>query len=222
MFTDEQLRVAATIAGDIYADSLPDDCNHTFSKQFQRKMNQLIWHTNHPYTYRSLQCAACLFLALILAGSLILTFNFEARAAAWGWFIEQYESFYEHYFYKGTSDIPSNTSADRPKWIPDGYVEDAIIDMDGSYTVIYTNDAGQMLRFYYSAGAENADLFVETDGMTKKIIYINGNTAEIYLSGVEDVANNVMWVDAENEILYHISGFLSEYELVKIAENIIE
>lgn len=220
MFTDEQLCMAAMIAGDIYADSLPDDCDHIFSPRFHKRMERLIWRVNHPITHKSLKSVACLFLTFILTGTLILAFNAEVRAIAWGWLIEQYESFYQHYFYEGNTEIPSDTSAGYPTWIPSGYTEDAVIDMGESAAVIYTNDAGQLLRFYYSMGTEDVDLFIETDGVTRKIVYLGTIPADLYLSDNENIANNIVWMNPENQMMYYISGFLNEDDLVKMAESV--
>ena len=41
---------------------------------------------------------ACVFLAVLLTGSAVLTFSVEARAAFFGWVREQIENYYEYFF----------------------------------------------------------------------------------------------------------------------------
>ena len=47
---------------------------------------------------------ACVFLAVLLTGSAILTFSVEARAAFFGWVREQVETYY-HYFFEGEAAV---------------------------------------------------------------------------------------------------------------------
>ena len=46
---------------------------------------------------------ACVFLAILLTGSAVLTFSVEARAAFFGWVREQYDNFYVYFFEGGAT-----------------------------------------------------------------------------------------------------------------------
>ena len=47
-----------------------------------------------PHFNTWLSKVACIFLAVLLTGSTVLTFSVEARAAFLGWVREQYENFH--------------------------------------------------------------------------------------------------------------------------------
>ena len=71
---EEELSRAAARAAELLNEALPrpEDCNHTFSPRFRRKMRHLLFRQQHPGLMRCVQSAAVLFLTLtVLFGSLL-------------------------------------------------------------------------------------------------------------------------------------------------------
>lgn len=83
MISDERLREAARKAEESFLASLPEpeDCEATFSPEFERKMKKLIRRTDHPIRYRIMKAVACFLLVVLVGGGSVLALSTEARAA---------------------------------------------------------------------------------------------------------------------------------------------
>ena len=79
--TDDLLRAAAADVRTAMLDALPapEECSHTFSPQFERKMQKLI--RQQKAGYRLLRQVAAVFFALLIGSSVWLMVDTEARAA---------------------------------------------------------------------------------------------------------------------------------------------
>ena len=126
MITDEMIAKAAAEINQAILDSLPEEeeCTHTFSDRFHKKMKKLLRHSNHYVLHKVLMRAACILIAILLSVSIFLACNPQARAAVVDWLREQFAEFY-HYFYVGESN-PQDTLENGAKsyqldWVPEGY-----------------------------------------------------------------------------------------------------
>ena len=83
--TDDLLRAAAVDVRNAMLVALPapEECSHTFSPQFEQKMQKLI--RQQKAGYRLLRQAAAVFFALLIGSSVWLMVNTEARAAFFRW-----------------------------------------------------------------------------------------------------------------------------------------
>ena len=84
---EEELSRAAARAAELLNEALPrpEDCNHTFSPRFRRKMRHLLFRQQHPGLMRCVQSAAVLFLTLTVLFGSLLAVSSEAREFVSGW-----------------------------------------------------------------------------------------------------------------------------------------
>lgn len=222
MIPDFMLRAAAAKSCDIYAVQLQSgydaDRQHIFLPAFETKIRKLKRRADHPFFYRSAQCAASVLLALLICAGAWLAIDVEARTAVFGWIKEVCESFFI-YRYENDSD-PEVTPMDfRPYWLPDGYSEFAVNDTADTITVIYANDAGEMMKFSYAHNPDQTDWFIDISDADRTSVTINGYQADLFLSSDPDVAGGILWTSSDDTAFF-ISGFLSEEDFKKVAENI--
>ncbi|MGM9889867.1 MAG: DUF4367 domain-containing protein [Floccifex porci] len=219
MITEEMLREAAKEADSVLMEMV-DFCEaytHQFSDEFDKKMKKVIRRANHPGFYRFQKMAVC-FLLILLAGSgAVLTFNSSARGAVIGWVKEQYEGFLQ-YYYPGEGE--KNHTNYEPQWIPEGYQEVNRYERDSSFVIVYSNSENQFIYLSCTEGSESTDYFIELEKMQKKTVMVGKNPADLYISENGEMANEIVWSDNKEGLLFNISGFLSEEELIHIAECI--
>ena len=68
MINEERMIAAAAELDSCILYGLPEAREHTFSQRFSRKMNRLIFKTDHPMAYMFIKWTSFLMLAVILAG----------------------------------------------------------------------------------------------------------------------------------------------------------
>lgn len=222
MITDEMLREAAEKSSEVYVRYLEQDynpeCQHDFSKNFERRMKKICRKANHPFLYRSLHRIASILLAMALGGIVWLSVDIEARASLFGWFKEIYETYI---VYRFEGNHVENTAPEeyRPTWMPDGYEEFYTSNAIDDYTVVYANDIGQALTFSYSRDTTGSVWYVANTMISTKQVYVNGMVADILLADSPDISNTIVWTDSQNTAFY-ISGFLDEADLIRMAESV--
>ena len=224
MIIDEMLCTAAARSSELFVQAVALDYDpaqqYEPSELFQKKIKRLFRRAKHPYLYQTVRRVAAIFLAAILASSVYLAVDTEARAAFFGWIKETYKTYFVYRF-EDDSTAASALPILRPTWLPQGYTEYVVNDTAGTITVIYANDAGEMLTFCYSHNPKQTDWFIDTIDTIKSNAIISGNQADVFISTNPSVASAVLWTDSNNTAFY-ISGFLSESELIRVAESIQE
>ena len=163
---------------------------------------------------------ACVFLAILLTGSAVLTFSVEARAAFFGWVREQYENFYVYFFVGGA------TVSDPVKyelgWLPDGCVYVTTIESENGEILIYTDEHDTLIRFSYDRATDSSNLSVDSAGNETIPVKINGNPGEISIYPSEDETDHIAWIDSETNTLFFITGHFDQETFIKMAENVKE
>lgn len=226
MISEERLRLAAQEAGRAIADSLPEpeDCEAEFSPSFERKMKKVIWLADHRGLCLGLRRAACFFLALLLSGGVFLTVNAEARELIFGWISQRVEDA-QHYFFTGSDAGERANVAYHLAELPEGYQLEERYETETHIDISYVNlETNHYLSFGYLLRAtetSSTELFLETEGMEEKQVLIQGAAAECYLDKTGEIANVITWVDQETDTLLYISGYLSQTELVQMAEQVV-
>ena len=222
MITDSMLRSAAKKSCEIYVNQLESGYDpktqHEFSPEFEKKIKKLRRKANHPIVYRSLQRIASIILVCLIACGAWFTVDAEARAAFFGWVKEIYETYFVYRF-EGNADYSESTVAYRPTWLPEGYTEFYVDDVDATTVVSYQNADGLLLTFRYTHNPNETDWFIDATHAVIKETTVNGYPAEILLADNITTASVIAWTD-EQDSAFYVSGFLSESELIKIAENI--
>lgn len=196
----------------------PEECSFQFSDRFEQKMRSVIRRGNHPGIYKTLQRVACVLLVLLMLFSSVMIFSTDARAAVIGWIKEQYETFY-HYFF------PAETATIEPSeytlgCVPDNYSLVNTQKTDLRSTAIYFDTNGKMIQFSYIHGATNTSDFIKNENYVCYPVSINGMIGEVYITDIPTQANGIVWIDANNSILFSISAPLNEADLIRLAENV--
>ena len=222
MIPDSMLRGAAEKSCEIYMSRLEagydPKAQHKFSPEFEKKIKKLRRKANHPIVYRSLQRIASIILVCLIACGAWFTVDAEARAAFFGWVKEIYETYFVYRF-EGNADYSESSVAYRPTWLPEGYTEFYVDDIDATTVVSYQNTDGLLLTFRYTHNPNETDWFIDAEHAVIKETTVNGCPAEIFITDNITDSSSITWIDKQNSAFY-ISGYLSESDLIKIAENI--
>ena len=107
----------------------------------------------------------------------------------------------------------------RPEWLPEGYYETSFDVTSVRTRVVYTNVDNNTLRFVYMRSENEPYLFIDSSDAEIRNISINNYQGELFLADNPDVANAITW-NGPDDTLFYISGFVSENELVMIAESV--
>lgn len=220
--TDEMLYRHAAEARDIWLDTLPDDNEipeHQFSDEFNKEMDRLITLSHkRKQPSRRLQRIAAMFAVIIIGASSFIGVNAEARAAFVGWIKEVADTYFV-YRYEGESDVSAAPTDYRPTWLPDGYTEFYLDDSEDTVFVVYSNEAGEMLKLSYAPNPDQTSWFVNTSNTVRNDAKVNGVQADLFIATDPATSSALMWVDKHNTA-FLLDGFLDEETLIYVAEHI--
>lgn len=225
MISEEALKRAAMAADAVLLEQMPsrEECEHPFSRRFERKMKCLIRRTKHPVAYPLLQRAACVLLAAMLTGTVILATVPQAQAAFFGWLKEIHDTYL---VYRIPQEAESTDQQDyRLTWIPEGYVEYDILDMDDGFIVDYensnnpTDDRLISFMYLYANGSGTLGVFAEDDAVYKET-EVNGIPADLLINPSGETGNTILWEDPETHTLFSIDAYMEEDVLIKMAESV--
>ena len=163
---------------------------------------------------------ACVFLAVLLTGSAVLTFSVEARAAFFGWVREQYDNFYV-YFFEGSAAVSDPVKYELG-WLPDGCVYVTTIESENGEILIYADEHDTLIRFSYDRPTDDSNLSVDSVGNKTIPVKINGNPGEISIYTSENETDHIAWIDSETNTLFFITGHFDQETFIKMAENVKE
>ena len=163
---------------------------------------------------------ACIFLAVLLTGSAVLTFSVEARAAFFGWVREQVETYYM-YFFEGNAAVTEPAKYELG-WMPENCIFVTSYETAGGEVYIYTDERDTLIQFTYTSEPDNEKVYVDYAEYTEKQVTINGNTASLFIAPSEDNTDGIVWTDPNTNTLFFISGHFDQETFIKIAENVKE
>lgn len=163
---------------------------------------------------------ACVFLAVLLTGSAVLTFSVEARAAFFGWVREQVETYYM-YFFEGNAAVTEPAKYELG-WMPENCIFVTSYETAGGEVYIYTDERDTLIQFTYISEPDNEKVYVDCIEYTEKQVSINGNTASLFIAPSEDNTDGIVWTDPNTNTLFFISGHFDQETFIKIAENVKE
>lgn len=222
MITEAMLQVAANRASEVYVACLETgytpEQQYVFPPTFEKKIERLKRRAKHPVFYKAMQRVASIVLAILVTGGAWIAVDAEARAVFVGWIRDMYESFIVYHF-SDDIDISIKTNHYEPSWIPEGYEKSRESDLGGKITIVYKNPEGQLLRFHYIYDLGTTSAFVDAEGGTTKKCKIADYEADLIVFDDINTSNNILWVDKDN-IVFHISAFLSEDDLIKVANSV--
>lgn len=163
---------------------------------------------------------ACVFLAILLTGSAVLTFSVEARAAFFGWVREQYDNIYE-YFFEGGAAVTDPTKYELG-WVPENCIFVTSYETAGGEVYIYTDECDTLIQFSYTSDPDNENLYITHNGTEEIEATINGHPAEIFISPSEENTDGIVWTDPDTNTLFFISGHFDQETFIRMAESVRE
>lgn len=215
--TDEMLQEAAAKVSMAMLDTLPkpEDCEHNFSPQFQRKMRKLLY-TNKKRTV--LRHAVAAILVVLFGSFSWLGVDVEARAAFFSWIRTQYENTFVYHF--SGPDINTNLLSYSLGWLPEGYVEVSRVQEDTIILYVYGGPDDGMIFFRYSPMSDGIIDAVTTNGIEPEAVVINGMAGDFYLSDVASETNELIWFDQDANIAFSLSSFFDKTVMMRMAQNV--
>ena len=177
-------------------------------------------HKSKPQFNTWLSRVACVFLAVLLTGSAVLTFSVEARAAFFGWIREQVETYYM-YFFEGNAAVTEPAKYELG-WMPENCIFVTSYETAGGEVYIYTDERDTLIQFTYTSEPDNEKVYVDCAEYTEKQVTINGNTASLFIAPSEDNTDGIVWTDPDTNTLFFVSGHFDQETFIKIAENVKE
>ncbi len=215
------LRAAAARSAEAYLRAAERDFPaahaHIFSAAFEKRLNKLIRRSEYPGLHKALRSVAAALAAVVMAGSLWLAADTDARAAFVGWIKGIYEGHFV-YRYEGGSASTAPTEY-RPTWIPEGYSEYRIDKFNGNTVIIYTDENERRLRISYAQASDNLDWRINITSSSTFSASVNGYSAELFISSDESIANAITWIN-DNDTVFAVSAFLDKDEIIMLAESI--
>lgn len=213
--TEKQLRQAAEEYVQALAEGLDAPEEHTFSRRFERGMRGLLTKSAHPaWAAFGRAVASFAMVMLVLLGS-VLAVDTEARELFLGWFRQQMDGAV-HF----SSRNPSQEDTQyQLTWIPEGYEFYDLVQEYGGETVLYANEAGDLLRFTYLHSSENGETYLFTGKHDEKQISVQGMTGTLYLPHDTINGKDLIWQN-EAGTLFEISGRCDENVLLRMAESV--
>ena len=161
---------------------------------------------------------AGILLAILLAGSAVLAFSPEARAAFLGWIRQQYETFYV-YTFAGSID---NTEPVRYELgsIPEGFTFSTVFEIAGGESYIYSGPNGEIGEFGYSVAPEGIALYIEVAECEHRTVTINGLPGDLYVPKDRSSRTELFWVDDATGTIFTLGFQVDPEVLISIAETI--
>lgn len=220
MISDEMLCIAAGEYEQALLASLPeaDECDHSFSAKFEKKMRHLCHRVKYASTYSVMKRVACAIIAIVLCGSMLLMLNTEVRAAVIGWIREAYNSFTAYFFVGDANEDPVSQSYDF-KTKPEGYIFVDRMDTDSGTTILYMSEEGKFLELSYEFNVDKNTFFFNPEDHTHIQVNVDGKTMDIYLSKSPEYNSTIIW-DIDEKNIFKISANCDKDGLIALSKNV--
>lgn len=216
MITDEMLQAAAGEVAACMDISLSTHPEHLFSPRFRRKMNRLIFKTDHPIQHNLSTCAAILALALTFFATL-LTLSPTVRATVFGWLKLPYKGG-TSYTYEGQPPTPHFDYTLTN--LPEGYELEDFWELDWGKVYFYRAADGAILNFQYTYGTNDATMYLDTQDYVHDYAMVGNENADIYIPQNNTEASVVVWTDSATGALLTVVYDAECEELINLAEGI--
>lgn len=222
MIRDEELFQAAAKAAMLINESLPeaDDCEHTFSPKFQKKMAKIQHKAKHPALYRTLHSAASVLLVLTLLFGSVLAVDAQARELVLGWSRKQSDTFYAYFFQGSTTD--GEVAEYYPGWVPEGHTLYEVYEIEGGKWYIYHDEQGGITDFGYSTNPSGTAVYLFCTDYEQEEVFINGLPGTFYLAPTEKESSVIVWTDATGQTLFEVAAHVDRDVLIRMAEKIVK
>lgn len=223
--TDGQLTEAAALVRESLLSAIPnpEECNHTFSTDFNQKMEAMRRREERRKQRRKTTYRVAAAIVIVLVGFSLLCFlNTEVRAAICGW-VKEVVGDISYYWFQGekAEELPYYELT----YIPEGYENVMDTALTSSRGMLYQRgeNVKDGFTFDYGLTAEEAPIIVgHGEGAFElRDVSINGCRGELHIStNIEEESHCLIWVDDEKGVWFSILAFFDPEEIVKLAESV--
>lgn len=222
IMSEQDLQKAATMVRCSMLETLPQEIEGHFSKEFDLKISDL--KNTHKKIEKQRQLRkrlAAIAAACFVAITMLLSFNTEVRAAVVTWFKEVFETRIVYWFNGEKTDT-------LPVFEITGLSEDyeCIYDeaTSNSHDYLYQKEDIVIdgFSFRYSLIQSDAPLSVTfpDEDFTVTQVTINGCPGDLYISADPSESHALVWIDETNGVVFTITSFLEPEVMLHIAESI--
>lgn len=195
----------------------PSEEDRRIARRLRPRIRRMIEKKESPITYYVKRIAVGLVLLLGITGVMLFRFNESVRAGVIRWFQDLVVGDAYRYVNQAGEETDVTLFSLQGR-VPSGYqLLECITDEDGTHE-IYVNEAGDILSFMVMKPSYEGELFVVSDA-DKRSVYVGRYLADIYISNDASEGNEIVW-KGEKDALFIIQGFLTEKELIALAEKI--
>ena len=220
--SDQELQKAATMVRCAMLETLPQEGEGQFTKEFDQKISALKKMQKKREKQQQLRkrlaaAAAAIFLAM----TMLLTFNTEVRAAVVTWFKEIFDTRTVYWF---SGEKTDTLPAFEIMGLPEDY--ECIYDeaTSSSHNYLYQKEDIVIdgFSFGYSFIQSDSPLTVEfpDEKFSVKQVNINGCPGDLYISKNPSESHALVWIDEANGVVFTITSFLDPDVILHIAENV--
>ena len=219
MVTDRMLQEAAGEAERAFLEALEarEIKSHIFSDRFERKMEKLVRKVKHPIRHSVVRSAAAIILLIMTLFGMLFAFSPEVRANVISWFRQTFGVFEQ---YTPNETTPSDIRYDYALTGIDDSSLLQEIERENGKVLLYRGEGNTIIKFTYTYGSENNEVFVESEGYTVSTIMIGNITADIYITQEDGKNNIIVWEDKAGNAILYISADVDEEALIKFAESV--
>jgi len=218
---DEKLIMAFEIYNKKLFESFPTDEeleNITFSENFENKMQKLINMQKKSYFYliNTVGKRVAIILAAIIIGLTATTFGVKAiRETVIEFITETFERFTKVSVESEELDEQPELVKAAPTYVPEGYIIESEVDIDGLYKIEYSSQGKIGFIRYNQKFGDGTINNLDTEDIEYEKININ------FFEGIKynkNGVNKVVFVD--ETYMYTVYGEISFEELIKMSESI--
>ncbi len=217
-FTDEQLRDAAAFLRKAYCASLPDVSNYhpEYSSEFIEKMDRLCRQYRFRQKVKSFsQKIVAAIVVLLITGSLWIGLNVDVRAAFQTWLIEIYENTFIYRFFNDPAT--EGLSSYDIQMLPEGYIFVKELSTTTEHIKLYRNGENTLTLMYFEKNNQTM-LGIASDERIETRV---GKYSASFYRSTDGDSNDLVWLAEDTDVIFVLSGFLTEKQMVEIAESIV-
>lgn len=223
--TEEQLTEAAALVRESMLSALPkpDECDHTFSTDFNGQIEAMCRREERRKQRRQITRRVAAAIVIVLVGVSTFCFlNAEVRASIRGW-AKEVVGDNSYYWFQGerAEELPYYELT----YIPEGYEQVSSSDITSIRGMLY--QGGENVKdgfiFDYGLTKEESPVIVGCAGVEfeQQDVSINGCRGELHISAnIEEESHCLIWVDEENGVWFGILASFDPEEMIKIAESV--
>ena len=189
------------------------------SAQMQRMLkNPLRWarNRNRRTSKKTVRWAAAVLLFIALSFSLVMLFSEPARAAFDRWVAEWYQT-HIVYRYSGSAESLPRYELTR---IPEGFTELERMEEPAFTDVLYGNEAGGLIDFYYTAMAQGGASVFVPNGNTVSELKVGKARGLLLIPQDPKSMKTLTWIHDRDGVQFTIAADLEASDMIRLAESI--